>query len=309
MNITVIGAGAVGGYFGGRLAEAGHNLTFLVRENRAKQLADSGLVIKSPHGDLALTPHIVQNPQEIKTCDLIILSTKNYHLEGTFAQIRPLVSLGAKLLPLLNGIEHYELLAKEFGSDKVLGGLCKIFSTLDADGVIHHTDKIHEITFGALQPSQSKFCLEVKQALENSLLTITCSGNIWDDIWSKYAFITAFSAITTASRLSIDQVAENEATKEVYSHLLQEMWSLSRECGAILRDDFVPQNLNAISNYPKGSTSSMHKDFRKGLPLEVESFQGAAIRLGIKHGLELPTVRALYGLLKPFENGFLAEGE
>lgn len=301
MKITVIGAGAVGGYFGGRLAESGLNVSFLVRANRAKQLTNSGLVIKSPFGDLTLRPQIVQDVKEIKGCDLVILSVKNYQLVGALTQIKPLVDLGAKVLPLLNGVEHFELLEKEFGPDNVLGGLCKLISTVDTEGVIHHTNGLHEIIFGALQPSQADFCLRTKQALGNSILKINLSNNIKVDIWLKYAFITAFSGITTASRLSIDQVAENEATKEVFSRSLQEMWTLARESGAMLPDDFVQQNVRSILKYPTGSTSSMHQDFRKGLPLEVESLQGAAIRLSAKLGLEVPTVRTLYGLLKPFE--------
>jgi len=167
--------------------------------------------------------------------------------------------------------------------------------------VIHHTNELHEITFGALQSSQADFCLRTKQVLANSILKITLSNNIKVNIWAKYAFITAFSGTTTASRLSIDKVAEIDATKEVYSRSLQEMWTLARENGVMLPDDFVQQNLGAISKFPAGSTSSMHQDFRKGLPLEVESLQGAAIRLSAKHGLEVPTVRTLYGLLKPLE--------
>jgi len=301
VKITVIGAGAVGGYFGGRLAESGLNVSFLVRSNRAKQLTNSGLGIKSPFGDLTLHPQIVQDVKEIKGCDLVILSVKNYQLEGALTQIKPLVNLGAKVLPLLNGVEHFELLAKEFGPDNVLGGLCKLISTVDTEGVIHHTSGIHEIIFGALQPSQTDFCLGMKQSLGNSILKITFSNTIKVDIWMKYAFITAFSGITTASRLTIDLVAENDATKEVFSRSLQEMWTLARESGVMLPDDFVQQNVRSISKYPEGSTSSMHQDFRKGLPLEVESLQGAAIRLSAKHGLEVPTVRTLYGLLKPFE--------
>jgi 2-dehydropantoate 2-reductase len=239
--------------------------------------------------------------KEIKGCELVILSVKNYQLVEALTQIKPLVDLGAKVLPLLNGVEHFELLAKEFGPDNVLGGLCKLISTVDTEGVIHHTNGLHEIIFGALQPSQTDFCLRTKQALGKSILKINHSDNIKVDIWLKYAFITAFSGITTASRLSIDQVAENEATKEVFSRSLQEMWTLARESGAMLPDNFVQQNVRSISKYPAGSTSSMHQDFRKGLPLEVESLQGAAIRLSAKQGLEVPTVRTLYGLLKPFE--------
>ncbi|HEX3015900.1 MAG TPA: ketopantoate reductase family protein [Desulfobacteria bacterium] len=304
MRITVIGAGAVGGYFGGRLAEAGEDVTFLVRANRAKQLANTGLEIISPCGNYLLpNPKAVVDSRAIKACDLVILAVKNYHLAGTLAQLEPLVASGAKILPLLNGVEHFDILAQKFGSEAVLGGLCKIISTLDGEGRIHHTNNLHRITFGPIQASQTAFCHQVKQTLDRAKVEIELSEDIWADIWGKYAFITAYSGITTASRLTIDAVLQVEACKELYFRALQEMWNLAKACGTMLPADYVAQNEKFALAFEKGSTSSMHQDFRKGLPLEVESLQGAAIRRALRFNVDLPTVRTLYGLIKPFEHG------
>ncbi len=134
-------------------------------------------------------------------------------------------------------------------------------------------------------------------------MEITYTKDVLDDIWSKYAFITSLSGVTTAGRLSNDQVLGIESTKEVFMRALGEMQNLARAYGVSLPDNFIEQNITAIGKHPKGSTSSMNQDQRKGLPLEVESLQGAAIRLANRYGLDLPTISTFYGLITPYEKG------
>lgn len=304
MNITVVGAGATGGYFGARLAESGLNVTFLVREKRAVQLKANGLVIKSMMGDLTIKePQIVVNSEDIPACDVVLLGLKNYQLTASLPQLKVLVDRGAKILPFLNGVEHFELLTKEFGKEHVLGGICRIISTLDSEGTIHHTGKIHQIVFGELEPSNKEFCLKLQEAMSKANFKVTYSEKAWDEAWSKYAFITVFSGVTAAGDLTTDQIYANEATRNVYRRSLEEMKKLADALGAVLPEDFVDQNIESLGKYQKGSTSSMHQDMRKGLPLEVESIQGAAIRLASRNGMELPTIETLYGLIKPYEQG------
>ncbi|BCJ87110.1 ketopantoate reductase family protein [Effusibacillus dendaii] len=303
MKITVVGAGAVGGYFGGRLQQAGADVTYLVREKRAEQLKQTGLVIQSPRGDDQLVPKIATRTDQIEGCDLIILGVKNYHIPGSIDQMRPLVEKGAYVLPLLNGVEHYDLLEKEFGKGKILGGLCYIISTLDAEGRILHTNLAHEVRFGPLVPEQQAFCEELTVAAKGANMKLVLSEDIQADIWNKYGYITAYSGVTTASRLSIDKVLKCEPTKEVFRQSLVEMWQLARHKGVNLAESFIDISVDQCSKLPEGSTSSMHQDFRKGLPLEVESLQGAAVRLAKQAGIEIPTIKTLYGLIKPYENG------
>lgn len=303
MNITVVGAGATGGYFGARLAESGLNVTFLVRERRAAQLKEKGLVIKSIMGDLTLKdPQVAIKAEDIAACDLVLLALKNYQLEAALPQLKILVKNGAKVLPFLNGVEHFEILSKELGAENVLGGVCRIISTLDAEGNIQHNGKVHQITFGELEPSSKEFCLKLEQALSQVNFKARYNENILQEIWSKYAFITVFSGVTSAGDLTIDQVHPHEATKELYRRCLEEMKGLAQAYGVVL-EGFVEQNVDGLPKYPKGSTSSMHQDKRKGLPLEVESLQGAAIRLAERKNMKVPTIETLYGLIKPYEMG------
>lgn len=304
MNITVVGAGATGGYFGGRLAEAGVNVTFLVREKRAAQLKAKGLVIKSVIGDVTLTnPQIATRSEEIPACDLIILGLKNYHLAASLPQLKVLVDRGAKILPFLNGVEHFEILQKEFGKENVLGGVCKIISTLDSEGNIIHTGKLAQIIFGELDPSSEGFCQQLEQVMAKANFKTIYSKTAWNEAWAKYAFISVFSGVTTAGDLTTDQIDAHEASKNVYRHALEEMNSLAAVAGAGLAEDFVEQNMATLGKYQKGSTSSMHQDKRKGLTLEVENLQGYAIRLARSHNLQVPTLETLYGLIKPYEQG------
>ncbi|WP_018130805.1 ketopantoate reductase family protein [Effusibacillus pohliae] len=303
MNVTVVGAGAVGGYFGGRLQEAGLDVTFLVREKRAEQLKQVGLVIESPFGSARLTPKLALAAEQIEACDLVILAVKNYHLPQAIESIRPLLEKGAKILPLLNGVEHFAILQREFGEQAVLGGICQIISTLDRDGRILHTNQMHHIVFGALHPEQESFCRRLMEVAAGANMQIELSENVRSDMWSKYAFITAFSGVTTASRLPINVVLMHEATREVFRSTLTEMWGLALAHGVQLPERFVEKVMDNMYRLPEGSTSSMHQDFRKGLPLEVESLQGAAVRLARQAGVEVPTVRTLYGLIKPYEQG------
>lgn len=303
MKVVVVGAGAVGGYFGGRLQEAGFDITFLVRKKRAEQLREHGLIIQSPAGNVQLTPKLAEDAGQICACDLVLLAVKNYHLQPLIESIRPLVEQGAKVLPLLNGVEHFDILAQAFGKQAILGGLCQIIVTLNDDGHISHTSKIHDIFFGALETEQAEFCQQFAKQAKGAVMPVTLSNDVLVDLWSKYAFITAFSGVTTASRLSINEILKVNATKNVYRLLLTEMQTLASTKGISLPADFVEKTMERMKSLPEGSTSSMHQDFRKGLPLEVESLQGAAVRLSQQTKVNLPTITTIYGLIKPYEQG------
>lgn len=263
MKIVIIGAGAVGGYFGGRLAEAGLDVTFLVREKRAKQLQSTGLVIKSSLGELTIHPKLAVDIREIEACDLVLLAIKNYQLAATFPQLGYLVRLGAKILPLLNGVEHFDILAKEFGRENVLGGLCRIVSTLDKEGTIIHSGQMHEIVFGPLQPAQEYFCSQVNEALTKATFKIKRSHDIMMDIWVKYGFITAFAGVTTAGRLSTDEINEIEATKEIFAQALREMFSyLSSSTSLILYSPFTLTRIKFSWNSESSRLSLMRTKTR-----------------------------------------------
>jgi 2-dehydropantoate 2-reductase len=304
MNITIIGAGALGGYFGGRMLEAGLDVTFLVRERRAEQLKLTGLMIRSSHGDSNIDRvKLAVRAGDIEACNLVIVAVKNYHLKQVMEPIRSLVNKGAKVLPLLNGVEHFEILQQAFGADHVLGGVCQIIATLDNDGRIIQNGSLHNLMIGALHPDQVQLCRQLGDLFADANMECLVKENITFEIWMKYAFIVAFSGVTTASRLGIQDVLSIEPTHEVFHQTLIEMQKLANANGVKLPGNFPEIILQRMQKLPLGSTSSMHQDFTKGLPLEVESLHGGAIRLATRLGIEIPTVRALYGLIKPYDRG------
>lgn len=307
MNIVILGAGALGAYLGGRLQQSGQEVTFLVREKRAQQLKEHGLTIHSVKGDDTVEPlNVVVNVAEIEKADLVVVAVKGYHLQGTIPQLRELVAKGAKVLPILNGMEHIDILQKEFGEENVIGGLFFIIATLNERGHVVHSSDQHHFLFGALHPSQQSTCLQLKELTEQANLEARLSEDILGELWNKYMFITAFSGVTTAGNFPIGVVQQNEATLHIAKQVLKEMQSLANAYHVPLTDEQVTNAIKQINGFAYEATSSMHQDRRKQAVLEVEHLQGGALRLAEKVNVKLPVIETLYGLIKPFENGPLS---
>ncbi|MED3994865.1 2-dehydropantoate 2-reductase [Peribacillus frigoritolerans] len=303
MNIVIIGAGALGSYFGGRLQQAGQDVQYLVRKNRAKQLKENGISITSPHGNYQFNDlHITENVNDIEKVDLVILAVKGQHLQGTLTDLKVLVEKGAKVLPLLNGLEHISILQEALGDEAVLGGSAFIIATLDEKGHVIHSNENHDLIYGPLHPSQKKICDEFEQAAGSAIMKVSRTGNILIRMWIKYMFITAFSGVTTASNLPIGTIRRYPETNGLLEKVLVEMKELANAYDVGITVENIAQALENMAGLPDESTSSMHQDRRKGLTLEVEHLQGGALRLADKVGLKLPVIGTLYALIKPFEN-------
>lgn len=303
MNIVIIGAGALGSYFGGRLQQAGQDVQYLVRKNRAKQLKENGISITSPHGNYQFNDlHITENVSGIEKVDLVILAVKGQHLQGTLSDLKILVEKGAKVLPLLNGLEHISILQDELGDEAVLGGSAFIIATLDEKGHVIHSNENHDLIYGPLHPSQKKICDEFEQAAGSAIMKVSRTENILIRMWIKYMFITAFSGVTTASNLPIGTIRRYPETNGLLEKVLVEMKELANAYDVGITAENIAQALENMAGLPDESTSSMHQDRRKGLTLEVEHLQGGALRLADKAGLKLPVIGTLYALIKPFEN-------
>ncbi|WP_349654750.1 ketopantoate reductase family protein [Peribacillus simplex] len=303
LNIVIIGAGALGSYFGGRLQQAGQHVQYLVRKNRAKQLKENGISITSPHGNYQFNDlHITENVSDIEKVDLVILAVKGQHLQGTLTDLKVLVEKGAKVLPLLNGLEHVSILQDELGDEAVLGGSAFIIATLDEKGHVIHSNDNHDLIYGPLHPSQKKICDEFEQAAGSAIMKAGRTENILIRMWIKYMFITAFSGVTTASNLPIGTIRRFPETNGLLEKVLVEMKELANAYDVGITVENIAQALENMAGLPDESTSSMHQDRRKGLTLEVEHLQGGALRLADKVGLRLPVIGTLYALIKPFEN-------
>jgi 2-dehydropantoate 2-reductase len=305
MNILVQGAGALGAYFGGRLLEAGLNVSFFVREKRAAQLTKEGLKINSPEGNFERKDVTVfTSPEKVKNIDLVILTVKGYHLDQAIPQVQTIVGqTGAFVLPLLNGVEHLETLQQAIGKEKMLGGFASIIATLNKQGHVEHTSASSSIKFGALHQEQTDICEQLEKI--NSLVktNILREENILKHMWKKYIFIASFSGITSAMQLPAGFIAGTEASFVVARNVVFEMSMLAEKEGIALTEQEVETMANRLKGFREEATSSMHQDMRKGLSLEVEHLHGGALRLAAKHHVTVPVIETLYGILKPYENG------
>jgi 2-dehydropantoate 2-reductase len=304
MNIVVLGAGAVGGYFGGRLASMGTPVTFLVRKRRYEQLHNNGLHVQSIHGDFTVTPRLALSSNEIENPDIVIVAVKNYHLENALPEIRDLVQKGAKVLPLLNGVQHMDVLVSEFGQESVLGGVCYIEATLDANGNVVHTSPMHDVIFGSLTSVKHQPVLnELEAAFKISGVNVRLSQSIMVDMWQKFIFLTSFSGITAATRKPIGEILNDAVSHEFLEDIIHEIVSVAKAKQVKLPADAVEQVMNKLKSVPSTMTSSLHRDLEKGLPLEIDSLQGSVLEMARPYGIPTPCIRSIYALLHPYKEG------
>jgi 2-dehydropantoate 2-reductase len=302
MRIVVIGAGALGAYFGARLAEIGADVTFLVRERRAKQIQEQGIHVNSTQGDFTIkNPKVITSTTEVKSVDLVFISVKGYHLQGTIDNLKQLTEKGAYVLPILNGIEHVSMLQEQLGYDRVIGGLSFIMATLDDNGHVVHSSDFHNLVFGPLDPAQTNICKQLEALAEKANISVDLTDKILYELWKKYMFINAFSGITTATNLPIGPIRDYQETFHIAEMILLEMKQLANEYNVAITKSDVDSAKKSLLNLNQDATSSMHQDRRKQQTLEVNHLHGGAIRLAEAVGLKLPFTVAVYGLIKPFE--------
>ncbi|MGG5252322.1 2-dehydropantoate 2-reductase [Neobacillus sp. SM06] len=301
MRVLVVGAGAVGGYFGGRLSEKGVDVTFLVRERRRKQLEEQGLQINSVHGDASFRPKTIVAGEEAEPFDLILLSTKAYHLQNAIADFRPYVSERTAIMPLLNGILHFGILAEEFGEEKVLGGLCFIEATLGEKGEIIQTSPIHDLVFGERSGEKSERILKIAESFSGANANFRLSDNINRDLWQKYLFISTMSGITTLMRAPIGPIREQPNGRETVQHLLHEIITVMKAVDAPLVDHVAEALMKQIDGLGFEMKSSMQRDMEKQLPVEADHLHGFLFQIARKEQIATPVLEAVYANLKIYQ--------
>ena len=300
MKIAVVGAGGVGGYFGGLLATGGHHVSFISRGEHLRALKEHGLQIKSPHGDIRISNTISTNdPKEVGQVDYIIIAVKNYHLEDVARQLSPLIGPATTVVPLLNGVEAHEVLAKEIGRDKVVGGLCTIISMIESPGVIRQTSQIRKIVIGELDLSPAERVERIVKAWADVGVQASQSTNIFSEIWTKFTFIASFGGVTSLSRANAGEINKFEGTRKIFMEAMREVENVAVANGVKLEASAVESGVKVAQSLEPTSTSSMQRDVAEGRPFELEAFSGKIVRLGNELSIETPIHRAIYWLLLP----------
>ncbi len=301
MKILVVGAGAIGGYFGGRLAEKGEDVTFLVRENRKKQLTKTGLKIKSVNGDVELSPRLLIAGETEEKFDVVMVSTKSYHLTAAMEDIRLHIKENGIILPLLNGVSHMDELIEAFGEEKVIGGLCFIESTLNENGVIIQTSPIHQLVFGERTGEETTRIKRLKSIFEDTKADFILSEDINQDMWHKYVFITAMSGLTSLMESPIGPIRNLESGQRVILEFLNEISLIMKKIDAPIKDDIVDIQYKRINEMNEAMKSSMQRDMEKSMPLEAEHLQGYLIGKAREHNLTVPILDTIYTKLALYE--------
>ncbi len=304
MRILVVGAGALGGYFGGRLAHAGRDVTFLVRAARADELKRAGLVIRSPRGDLTL--------RDVKTVladnlaapfDLVLLSCKAYNLDDAIESFAPAVGPATMILPVLNGMRHIDVLKARFGASAVLGGVGVIAATLNREREIVHLNDLHSISFGELGGGLSDRVQAAARTLEGAGFDALAVDNIDTQMWEKWVFLATLAASTCAHRASIGDILKTPDGKQIIEGLLAECRAAARHNGHEMIPAFEARARSILFAEGSPMTASMLRDIENQSRIEADHIVGDLIQRGgaAQRDAPLSLLRIAYGHLKAYE--------
>lgn len=288
MRILVLGAGAVGGYFGGRLAEAGADVTFLVRPARAERLRASGLVISSPFGDARIEPQVITADDDVPAFDLVILACKAYGLAGAIEAVTPYVHAQTAILPLLNGMAHLDALIEAFGPERVLGGTCHIGATLADDGSIVHLTPLQTLTYGELDGEMSERIRAFDAIAQKTSFNARLSDNIRQVMWDKWVFLATLAAGTCLMRGSVGEIVNCDSGETLMLGLVDECTRIAEAEGFRPSDDMLEKTRAAVTDPESEMTASMMRDMVAGNPIEGDHILGDLKRRAAKAGIDAP---------------------
>ena len=301
MRILVLGAGGTGGYFGGRLVEAGQDVTFLVRPARAARLAADGLAIRSPRGNAQLVVRSVTAEALTAAYDLVVVSCKAYDLADAIATIAPAMGPQVSLLPLLNGLAHYDALDAAFGAERILGGLCHIAVTLDPAGAISHLNTTHSMTFGERAGGVSDRVNAIAAAVATANFEGRLSVNIMQDVWEKYAFLATLAGMTCLMRASVGVINRTDEGTAITLELLEECRSVAAAAGYAPRAKAWEDARRTVTDQAASLTASMLRDLEAGGRTEGDHILGDMLRRAKAAGLHTPVLRMAVAHLQAYE--------
>jgi 2-dehydropantoate 2-reductase len=301
MRVLVVGAGAMGGYFGGRLLEAGRDVTFLVRPRRSAQLAKTGLVIRSKFGDLSLpAPPTVAAEALHEPYDLILLSCKAYDLKSAADSFAPAVGNNTVILPFLNGMAHIDYLVERFGSTAVLGGQCVISTTLDAEGHILHLNDMHLLSFGERDGSASERAQAIAKEFSRVKFEARLSNAILHEMWEKWVFIATAASINCMMRAMVGDIMA-AGGKDLTLALFAECDGVAKAHGFPSTEANTKHAVSILTTPGSPFAASMLRDIENDAPIEADHVVGDLIARGRAKNCKTPLLQIAYTHLKAYE--------
>ena len=304
MKIAVMGAGAIGGYFGGRLAKAGFDVSFIARGAHLDVIRKNGLKVLSPLGDFTIHPATVtDDPAEIGPVDVILFMVKNYDTLQAAEQIRPLVGPDTAIIPFQNGVEARAMLSNVLGARHVLGGVAFIPASIQEPGVIKHNAELAKLVFGEFDKQITPRAVAFLDALEKAGVTGEIPADISMVLWSKLMFLTSMSAINCITQQPVGLVQSDGETIALYMDAMREVAAVAAAHGVALGEEVIANNMTLAKSFPPNNKTSMFQDLEAGRSLEINYLSGAVVRLGREKGIETPIHRTAWVAIKPWING------
>jgi len=304
MKIAVMGTGGVGGYFGGRLAEAGAEVTFVARGAHLAAIRSGGLQVSSANGDMHIHPaRATDDPAMVGPVDVVLFTVKAWDTDAAAAAIRPMVMPETAVVPLQNGVESIERLTGVLGPAPVLGGSAYIAAVIAEPGVIRHTGTIARMVFGEVDGRATKRAQALLAECEKAGIDAALSPDIVRTIWEKFAMLASLAGVTSLARTDVGGVRGDPEWHAMLADAIAETVAVGRGRGIAFADDAADRVMETADRFPPEMRTSMEQDLARGGRLELDSLSGAVVRLGAAAGVATPTHRRIVEALTPHADG------
>ncbi len=299
-----MGAGAVGAYFGGLLALAGNEVTFIARGEHLRAMQKNGLTLETPKGTLNIgNARFVGDPADVDACDVVLFAVKAYDIEAAAAPLKPLVEGGAIIVSVLNGVDHQDRIGAVVGADRVLGGLALVSGVITAPGVIRYTSPMSALRFGEADGSMSARATAFRDACVAAGFGAELVADIRTAQWTKFVGLATNAGLTSLFRLPAGYIYHDPEIIPLARRGFEEVAALARAQGIALPDDAAERAVAMHQGFPKTMYASMYHDVAKGKPMELDSLSGYIVRKGRELGVPTPVHEMLYLTLKPYMHG------
>lgn len=300
MRLAIFGAGGVGGYLGGLLAQAGHDVVFIARGEHLEAIRTRGLEVKSVHGDFVVHPNqATDDPGEVGEVDYVVVTVKHFQLTEAASLMMPLVGPGTTVVPLQNGVDAHEILISALRSKSVVGGFTRIVSMIESPGIIRQPSMIREVYVGEPDKTQSERCQQIVDAWDDCGVQAVQPEDINIPMWTKFLFMASYGGVSSLARVPSGELLDCPESRETLVRAMEEVEALARAKGIDLAPDVVPAAVTTLENFEPTTTSSTQRDVAAGRPFELEAFSGTVVRLGREMGIPTPVHGLLNSLLRP----------
>jgi 2-dehydropantoate 2-reductase len=302
MRLLVVGAGATGGYFGGRLAQAGRDVTFLVRAGRAAQLRRDGLRIESPHGNVSLSPNLAAASEIDGPFDIVLVTVKAYALEAAMSDFSAAVGADTMIVPVLNGMKHIDDLAARFGRARLVGGVCKVATTVGDSGEIVQLADFQELAYGELDGRASSRTDALHEFLSGAGFDARLTRAITSELWRKWVLLAAMGGVTCLMRGAIGEIEAAANGKDFVNDFIDEIVAITTALGHPPAEDFLAGARAMLTMKGSSLAASMFRDLSRAAPIEADHIVGDLLARGRKAGVATPLLSAAYTHLSVYQN-------